>query len=111
MQRRGIDLRRDSWQRKKRLGFRGEGEPMRVAVKVDRLDAQAVAADEQPLATGVPKRKAEHAVQPVDKFVTVLCIAVEDDLAVRRGLEFMAERFQLGAQFTKVVDLAIAHQP
>src|SRR5882762_4349766 len=111
MQRRGIDFRRDSRQRKQRLGLGSECETAWVPVKVDRLDAQAVAPHDQPLAKRVPKREAEHAVQPVDEFVAVLRVAVEDDLAVRRSLEPMAERFQLAAQLTKVVDLAVTHEP
>src|SRR5207247_9619900 len=97
----GIELRRDSRQHDRRLCRGGECEPTRVAVKIDRLDAQAVAPDDQPPATCVPQREAEHAVQPVDELVAVLRVAVEDDLAVRPGLESMANRFQLAAQLTK----------
>src|SRR5881396_21360 len=88
---------RDSRQPDQRLCLGGECEPTRVAVKIDRLDAQAVAPDDQPPATCVPQREAEHAVQPVDELVAVLRVAVEDDLAVRPGLESMAKCFQLAA--------------
>ena len=47
----------------------------------------------------------------MDELVTVLRVAVEDNLAVRRGLEPMAKRLQFAAQLTEVVDLAVAHEP
>jgi len=47
----------------------------------------------------------------MDELVAVLCVAVNDDFAVRAGLEMMSLRFEFTTQLAKVVDLAIAHQP
>ncbi len=111
MQRVGIDLRRNSRQRKQRFCLGGEGEPARIAVDVDRLDAHTVAADDQPLAARVPQSEGEHAVQPMDELVAILSITVENDFAVRRGLEPVAQRNELPAQFAKIVDFAVANEP
>ena len=63
LQRGGIELGREPGQREDRLRFAREDDPLAVVVQVDRLDAEAVAADEQPAPAGIPEREGEHAVQ------------------------------------------------
>ena len=76
---------------------------------VKRLDADAVAADQQAPLPGVPQRKVEHAVQAQHEGVTLLYVAVQEHLAVGAGLEDVALRLEFGAQFAVVVDLTVAH--
>src|SRR5262249_56888086 len=92
MQRRAIDFRRDARQREERFRLGRERDPARIPIDVDRLDAQAVAADHEAPPARVPQREAEHAVQPLDKFIAVLRVAMKEHFAVRTGLEVLALR-------------------
>ena len=78
-----VERRRDAGQREQRLRLRREGETAAVGPRVDRLDAEAVAADQQPAPIGIPQREAVHPVEPVDERRPELAIERDDDLAIR----------------------------
>ena len=107
----GVEFGLDARQRQQRLGLAGEGQARCVAQHVQRLDAQPVAADQQPAPACVPQAEVEHAIQAQHNVVAPRGIAVQQHLAVRSRLEAVAQRLQLGAQLAVVVDLAVAHQP
>src|SRR4030095_11374758 len=111
MQRRAVEARRDTRKCKERLRFRGECEPMRVAVQVDRLDPEGGTPHPQPPAARIPQRESVHAVQPMDELVVPLGVAMYDDLAVGSGLEPMAGGLELASQLAKIVDFTVAHEP
>jgi hypothetical protein len=66
---------------------------------------------DEALAARIPKRKPEHAIQPVDELVAVLRVKMDDDFAVGSSLELMTERLKLLTQLAEVVDLPVANQP
>ena len=80
MQRRGIELRRTPGSASSALASQAKARRGPSRANVDRLDAEAVAADQKAPACGVPQRKAEHAVQLMDEVVAVLLVDVEDRL-------------------------------
>src|SRR5580700_6914542 len=78
---------------------------------MQRLDAEAVARQEQPSFLDIPDGKGPHAVEAQLALRTPLRIGGEDDLAVGVGDETMAETTQFLAQLNVVVDLAVIGQP
>ena len=95
-----LDLAREEEHLALAVGVRHPGE-------VDRLDAEVVAGQGEPLLVAVPDRQPEHAVEAVERVVPPLRERLEHDLGVGVGREGAAERLQLGAQVEVVVDLAV----
>ena len=108
VQRHRIDAGVDPARRLQRLRRRGEAEAAEVFAVVQRLDAEAVARQEQRLA--VPDGEREHAVQALDAGFAPFQKRPQDDFGVAVGVKNMAARDQLDAQFRVVVDGAVEHQ-
>src|SRR5206468_9085828 len=89
----------------------GEAEAPGAARVEERLEPGAVPGDAEPAGRAVPDRQREHAVQPPDVDGPAVLVEMDDRLAVARGLEAMAARFELRAERAIVVDLAVAHHP
>ena len=81
--------------------------PSRQQRVVQRLDAEAVARQEQRLLVAVPQREREHAAEALDAVLAPRLPGVHDDLGVAARAEDVAERLQLGDQLLVVVDLAV----
>ena len=101
----------DPGQGEKRLEFGGEDEGAGVIAVMQRLDAEAVARQEQPTLSGIPDGEGPHAIEAQLALLSPLRIGGEDDLAVGVGDETVAEATQLLAQLEIVVDLAVIGQP
>ena len=90
------------------LLLRGKCEPAGLLRVVQRLDAVAVARQEQLPLPAIPEREGEHAVEALER---TGCPTgrerVEHHLGVRLRPETVARRFQLGPQLAEVVDLAV----
>ena len=78
---------------------------------VQRLDADAIARDEQRARSRVPDREAEHAAQPGDRVRAPLLVGVNDDFGVGRRVERWPAASSSRAQLAEVVDLAVEHDP
>ena len=95
------------------LDLAGEEQHLAVTVggghpgDVERLDAEVVAGQGEPLLLAVPDRQAEHAVEPVERVGPPLRERLQHDLGVGVGLEGAPERLELGPQVEVVVDLAV----
>jgi hypothetical protein len=74
---------------------------------VERLDAKAVAAQDEAAARVAPERDGEHAAEPFEAGNIPLEEGVEDGLGVAVRVEAMAEGFELFAELEVVIDLAI----
>ncbi len=81
--------------------------PSGVQREVERLDAEAVAGDEQALRPAVPDREGEHAVESREHALPLDLVEAEDDLGVGLGPEGVPASFEIGAQLEEVVDLAV----
>ena len=111
VQRPGVDLAVGQPRGDQRLDLRGEAEAPGPARVEERLDPEAVPGEDEPPGRAVPDRQREHAVQPRDAVGPVVLVEMDDRLAVARGLEAMAARLELRAEFPIVVDLDVAHDP
>ena len=78
---------------------------------VERLDAQAIAREQQPPARRVPDREREHAAQVLDAGVAPLLVGVDDRLGVGARAVAVAGGFELGPDVGVVVDLAVEDDP
>jgi hypothetical protein len=106
--RRRIDLERQAAMGQQRLQLRAEHELTVAQVGVvKRLDAEAVAREEQRLLALVPDGEREHAAQALHAGLAPGLPGVDDDLGVAAGAEHVPERRQLGHQLPVVVDLAV----
>ena len=74
---------------------------------VERLDAEAVARDEEAVIDVVPDRQRVDAVQPVEHRRAVQREQPQQHLGVGAAVERVACAFQLGLQLAVVVDLAV----
>lgn len=108
-QRVDIGHARDESRSEDRLGLGAEHQRAAGDRVVHRLDADAVADQQQLVRPRVPQRDREHPAQRVDEPVAALLVEVDDDFGVRSRPEAVAARRQVRAQRRVVVDLAVAH--
>jgi hypothetical protein len=95
-----------------RLDLRAEHEPAAAQLRVvDRLDADAIACEQQALPARIPDREREHAAEAFDAGIAPLLVPVDDHLGVGMGAEPVARALQLRAQVREVVDLAVERHP
>ena len=85
-----------------RLDLGSEHHARRELGVVERLDAEAVAGEQQPPRRAVPHREGEHAAEAVDAALAPLLVAVDDDLGVGAGAEAMAVRQELARSSAKL---------
>src|ERR1051326_4730326 len=102
-----IELERNASRSQQRFHLRREEHAVVRLVKIDRLLAHAIAADDEPLASRVPERKRKHAAQVLDEIKPVLFVEMKNGFAVAVGLKLMAELVESLAQFDEVVNLAV----
>ncbi len=95
------------------LGAEQEGLPVGQLRRrvIERFLAEAVARQDQPARAAVPQCQREHAAQPSEQRRPPGMPAIDDDLAVGAAAEDIAERRQLGAQCSEIVDFAVVGQP
>ncbi|MCY1548388.1 hypothetical protein D9M68_844940 [compost metagenome] len=84
-------LARHQWVGQQRLGFRAEHHPVRGREVVQRLDAHAVADQQQLLRAQIPDCKGVHAVEPRDEGFAPFDIGAQHHLGVAASLEPVAE--------------------
>src|SRR2546425_2996161 len=89
------------------LQLRREPDPPRCGGDVQRLDAEAVAGQEQRSRGRVPDREREHATQPLHALRAVLLVEMQDRLGVALSGERMSPRDQHAPELAEVVDLAV----
>src|SRR4051812_44507527 len=77
-----IHLAQARIEREERLKLRGEGDGAVRHMVVERLLAEVIACEQQPLAPRIPECKREHAAKVLEKIVAVLLVQSDDDLAV-----------------------------
>ena len=78
---------------------------------VQRLDADAVAGEEQRAAPSIPQRDAEHPAQVRERVLAPLLVGVHDGLGIGIRVERVPVRDELRAQLAVVVDLAVEDHP
>ncbi len=94
-----------------RLDLRREDHAGAALRVVQRLDAQAVARQEQLLVRRVPQREGEHAGEVGDHLLAPLLVTAQDHLGVGViGRESVPLGLQLGAELGRVVDLAVVDE-
>ena len=86
-----------------------KAKPVTDVSKVERLDAQAIATeDDAPSRCDLDDREGEHPDQVLDKpFGSPVAVRRQDDLGIRFGAKALAGGEQLGAQLPVVVDAAV----
>src|SRR5262245_28702700 len=100
---RAIDFREgQNW-----LQLGGKGQPFFELCVIERLDAQAIAGEQQALETAVPDCKREHSPQVVDTTRPIFLIQVNDAFGVALRTEFVPISSQLSVKIPIVVNLAI----
>src|SRR5262245_29701168 len=83
--RRHIELARYIAGRQDCLEFRGKKKALSVAEKIERLDAQAVAGQEEPPLRPVPQCKCEHPPQALDQPLATLFVQMNEHFSVATG--------------------------
>jgi hypothetical protein len=97
-------------QRQQGLDLGGKGNPVRQPHIEQRLDAEAVAHQQQTPTLIVVEGEGVHAAQVLEKAVAVFGIAEQDRFRVRAGGRGVAGAAQLVIQLDIVVDLAVGRQ-
>ncbi len=92
-----------------RFDFRTEDEASASVRIVERLDAEPIAGQQQPLLPDVPQRKGEHAPQLADAVVTGFFVEMNDHLRVTARRERMAATLQPCSELLEVIDLSVEH--
>ena len=91
------------------LDLGGEEQPLSVPGIDERLDAGAVAGEDEAARPTVQDCEGEHAAQAAHAAGPVHLVGPQDDLGVGRRGKAGTARFQLAAQLAKVVDLPVEH--
>ena len=102
-----IDFAREPRLGQEGLGLGGERQAIAIEPVVQRLLAESIPGDEQPLSRRVPQGEREHPVEAFHARRTPLPVGGEDDLGVALAAEGVAPGRQLGLQLAVVVDLAV----
>jgi hypothetical protein len=106
-----VEVARDGGVLEQGLGLRAEDEAVRQPREVQRLDAEAVASEDEPPARGIPDREGEHPLEALDACRALLLVEVDDRLGVGVGPVAMALRLELRPERRVVVDLAVVGDP
>jgi len=101
-----IDLR----MREDGFQLRAEVELAVAPMKIERLDSQAVARNDQALVAFRPDRQRKHSVEALKAIGVPLEKSLENYFGIAVGFEPVAARLQLRAQLAVVVDFAIEDQ-
>ncbi len=104
-----IDLRRPARQSAQGLHFGGERYALRTRPEIQRLDAHAVAGEEEALFQLVPNGDGEHPPKALKAVRPLPGVQGQDDLGIGVGAKFEAFVFQRLSQFAVVVHLAVEH--
>ena len=96
---------------KDRLDLRREDQAVALAQVVERLDAEAVAREQEAAGRAVPEAEGKHAVEAVPTLGAVARIDAQEHLGVALRPETLAGGFELRAQRAEVVDLAVVRHP
>ena len=110
-QRPPVDRPLDSGVDEERLELRAPRQSAGGETPVERLLAEAVAGEHQPVAIRVPDGGREHPAHVGRELLAVLLIQVRQHLGVALGREMMPLALELLAQFHVVVDLAVLADP
>src|SRR5439155_22529077 len=92
-----VRLRRDEIAGEDRLDLRAEEQRVAHARPVERLDAEAIADEEQPPLRRVPDREREHAAEAMDALLAPFLVGMDDRLGVAPGAVDVTARFEIGA--------------
>ena len=106
-----IGFRLDQPAGEDRLHLRSEQQRARGPGPVERLDAEAIAHEQETALRGVPDREREHAAEPVHALLAPLFIGVDNGLGVGLRPVGVSVRLELLAHLGVVVDLAVEHHP
>ena len=93
-----------------RLDLAGEAQHAVALAQVERLHADVIDRQHQPLVRGVPQREGVHAAQVREQVEAVLLVQVDDRLAVALRAKGVLLLHQRAAQFFVVVDFAVEDQ-
>ena len=107
----GVDYGEFGGNGEDRFDFRSEVEISVVERIVKRLFAKAVAREGQFAFGLIVDGEGEHATQFLDAVGAHFFVEMNNDFGVGVGVEAMAAAFELGAEFGKVVNLAVENDP
>ena len=99
----GVDLAAGEQRRQ----GRGEAQPPVGRREVERLDAEAVAAEDDPAGLPLVDREGEHAVEARDEIGAEGVIGLQQHLGIALREERVAARLEFGAEFLVIVDAAV----
>src|SRR5205807_10146133 len=91
--------------------LRGENQLICIAVDVERLDTEAVAAKHEPSLLAVPEREGKHTPELVDQPLSFLLIKVDQNLGITLRSENVPLSAKPGPQIFEVVDFAVEDDP
>src|SRR5688572_23530266 len=93
------------------LQLGGKHELIPAVRVIQRLDAEAVASEEELLPPLVPDGERKHPAQPIDTACAEVFVEVDDRFGVTAGLKRVAAALEIAAQLAVVVDLAVEDNP
>src|SRR5262249_20784464 len=106
-----VELTADAGMRENRPELGAEDQPAAQLRVVERLLAHTITGEKKDLATLVPQREREHAVEVSDAVLAEILPRMDKHFGVGAGRETMAASDQTLAQLDVVVDLAVQHRP
>ena len=109
LERVGVELAAKAWHRAQRLELGCEAQQPARRAPVQRLDAEAVAREQQPALARVPDGEGEHPAQVLEHALAALLVEVDEDLGVAAGGEAVAGALEIVPQRRVVEDLAVLH--
>ena len=106
-----VDSSRQKTGGKQRFNLRAENNAIGIDCVVQRLDAQAIARQQEAALAAIPDGEGEHAAHLFDARVAQLGVKVKDNFRVRGGAERVAAGKQPFAQFGGVVAFTVVCDP
>src|SRR6266404_376869 len=90
--------------------FRTEIQIIAVPMKIQWLDSQTVAREDESVTILRPNRQSEHAAQARKAILVPSQKRTQNDFGVAAGSEFFAAGLQLCTQLSVVIDLAVEYE-
>ena len=111
VERKQVNVAADRRMAEQRFQFRSEQKRRRIQRPIERLFAEPVARQKEPLLRAIPDRKREHAVQFLQHLFAVLFVKMDQNFGVGVRVKLMPRLFEFLAQGAIIVNFAVEDDP
>ena len=78
---------------------------------IDKFDTEPVSCQQKAATWSVPDCQAKHSIQTVENILTPLLVAMDNHFGVATCQKSVSKRFEIVAEFGKIVNLAVEDDP